>query len=336
MRTLLKTSPRLSMPLLFVAALASVLMPYSTASAQGTEAKYPVKPVRFVVPFAPGGSADQLARPIAKKLQEIWGQPVVVDNRGGAGGMIGTDAVAKAASDGYTMGLVVSGHTINPSIHKTMPYDTIKDLAGVTQLTSQQMVLVAHPSMPFNTLPELIQYAKKNPGKVTYGSSGVGVATHLAIELLSQQTNVKMTHAPYKGTSPAYTDLLGGQINLICDVTSSAMPYVDAGRLKVIALTGPTRAPKYRQYPVVAETLPGFSLMSMFGVVTTAGTPRPVVEKLQRDLAAVLQTPEMKKLLQDGGMDAVASTPAQFDQTIASEMSRWSEVIKRANIEIEK
>lgn len=336
MRILSHIFRRLSAQLIFATAMASLIAPHPTAWAQAAEAGYPAKPVRFVVPFAPGGSADQLARPIAKKLQELWGQPVIVDNRGGAGGMIGTDAVAKAAPDGYTIGLVVGGHTINPSIHKTMLFDTTKDLVGVTQLTSQQMVLVAHPSMPFNTLPELIQYAKKNPGRVTYGSSGVGVATHLAIELLSQQAGVKLTHAPYKGTTPAYTDLLGGQISLICDVTSSAMPYVEAGRLKVIALTGATRAPKYRQYPVVAETIPGFNLMSMFGVVTTAGTPRPVVDKVQRDLAAVLRTPEMKKLLQDGGMDAVASTPAQFDQHIASEIARWSEVIKRANIEIEK
>lgn len=305
-------------------------------AADAPEARYPTKPVRLVVPFAPGGSADQLARPLAKKLQEKWGQPVIVDNRGGAGGVIGTDAVAKASPDGYTIGLVVAAHTINPSIYKPLPYDTTRDLAGITQLTSQQMALVAHPSTPFNSLAELIEYAKKNPGRVTYGSSGVGVATHLAGELLSQKAGIRLAHVPYKGTAPAYTDLLAGHINLIIDVTSTALPYVNAGRLKLIALTAPERSAKYGQYPVMSETIPGLSVMSMFGVVAPAGTPHSIVEKIQRDLSAALHSPEMRSLLQEGGMEAVASTPSQFDEYIASEITRWSELIKIANIKVEK
>jgi tripartite-type tricarboxylate transporter receptor subunit TctC len=331
-----RNSSRVRAASLLLASLLFTLLAAPVAAADAADAKYPLKPVRLVVPFAPGGSSDQLARPIARKLQEMWGQSVVVDNRGGAGGLIGTEAVAKAAPDGYTIGLVVAGHTINPSIHKNMPYDTVKDLSGITQLTSQQMVLIAHPSAPFNTLPELIAYAKKNPGKLTYGSSGVGVATHLATELLAQKAGIMLTHSPYKGAAPAYTDLLGGQITLICDVTSTAMPYVESGRVKAIALTAPTRSSQYQQYPVVAETIPGFSVMSMFGVVIASGTPRPIVEKLQRDLKSVLQAPEIKKMLQDGGMEIVASTPAQFDQHIASEVTRWADVIKRANIEVQK
>jgi len=300
------------------------------------KANFPSKSVRFVVPFAPGGSADQLARPLAKKLQEMWGQPVLVENRGGAGAVIGTDAVAKSAPDGHTFGLVVAGHTINPSIYKQLPYDTLRDLAGVTQLTSQQMAVIAHPSMPFNTLPELIAYAKKNPGKVTYGSSGIGVATHLSGELLSQKADIKLLHVPYKGTTPAYTDLLGGQINLIIDVTSTSMPYVDAGRLKLLAMTAPTRSQQYRQYPVIAEVLPGLSIMSMFGVVAPAKTPPAILEKIQKDMATALQTPEMRTLLNDGGMEIVSSTPQQFDTYVASEIKRWADLIKQADIKVDR
>ena len=311
---------------------AAVTLTAGSARAQSAVSVYPSRPVRLVVPFAPGGPGDQLGRALAQQLQLIWKQPVIVDNRAGAGTIIGTDAVAKAPGDGYTMGLVVAGHTINPSLHDRLPFDTQRDLAGVTQLTSQQMVWVASPSAPFNNLAELIGYAKAHPQRVAFGSSGVGVATHLAGELLNQRAGIALTHVPYRGIAPAYADLLGGQIQLLCDVTSTALPYVKSNRLKLIAMTGPRRSPKYPEYPVMAETVPGLSVMSMFGLVMPSATPRPLVEKAHAAAVAAMEGADLRKLLDEGGMDMVGSTPEQFDRYIAAEIRSWAEIIKRGNI----
>lgn len=321
---------------LLPAALGAPALVSSLAAHSAAVDTYPTKPIRLVVPFAAGGPADQLGRALAQQLQLILNQPVVVENRGGAGTMIGTDTVAKAAGDGYTVGLVVAGHAINPSLHESLPYDTQKDLAGVTQLSSQQMVWVAHPSAPFNTLTELISYAKANPGRVSYGSSGTGVATHLAGELLGQRAGIAITHVPYRGVAPAYNDLLGGQIQMLCDVTSTAMPYVVSKRLKLIAMTGSQRSPKYPQYPVMAETIPGLSAMSMFGLVMPSSTPKPILEKVRTATLTALDSPELRKLFDEGGMDAVGSTSQQFDQYIDMEIRRWADVIKKANIRVER
>jgi tripartite-type tricarboxylate transporter receptor subunit TctC len=304
-----------------------------TARAAGPD--FPTGQVRFIVPFAPGGSADQIARPLAQKLQQMWGKTVVVDNRPGAGTVIGTDLVAKSAPDGHTFGLVVAGHMINPSMKRSLPYNTRKDIAGITQLTAQQMALVANPNVPFNNVQELIAHAKANPGKVTYGSAGQGTAHHMSGELFDRHAGTKMVHVAYKGASLAYNDLLAGHIDTLFEVMSSALPFVNAGKLKIIALTGAERNPNFKQYPVIAETVPNFRVDSIFGLIAPSATPPAVLNRIQSDVAKVLFTPEFKKLLADGGMEPVGSTHEEFDRFINSEIDRWADLIKANNIKPE-
>ncbi|VWX62125.1 Tripartite-type tricarboxylate transporter, receptor component TctC [Burkholderiales bacterium 8X] len=295
---------------------------------------YPKAPVKFIVPFAPGGPTDTVGRLITQKLQEIWGQPVIMDYKPGAGTAIGADFIAKAPPDGLTIGMVNSSLAVNPSLRKSLPYDTVKDLAGVTQIANLQLAIVARPDAPFNTVPELIAYAKKNPGKLTYGTPGAGSTTHLGAELLKREAGFDMLHAPFKGSAPAHTELMGGRIDLVVDPLLSVLPYVKAGRMKMIATLGPKRVKGF-DFPTVAETLPGFNVNALLGFVAPRATPKEILAKIQSDTEKVLRDPEMQKRVEEQGMEVVTSRPEQFDAFIQAEMKRWKTVIAEANIQAE-
>jgi len=303
------------------------------AAAPAAAQAYPKGVVKWIVPFPPGGPTDVVGRIVAQQLQELWGQPVVVENKPGAGTMIGTDAVAKSAPDGQTIGMVITAHMINPALNAaTIPYDTLKDLAHVTQMVTQHVVLVANTKVPFNTVKEMIAYAKAHPGQLTYASPGTGTGTHLAGELLKIEAGIDMVHIPYKGSGPAQMDLVAGRVDLMFDVYHSAKPLVDQGKLKVIALTSDTQPVNIKGYPLVADTIPGFNVSSLFGLVVRAGTPRPVIDKIQEDTARVLNKPEVKARLEALGVEVVGSTPEQFEAFVRSEMAKWAKVIKAGNI----
>ena len=297
---------------------------------------FPKGPVKIIIPFSPGGPTDTVGRLIAQKLQEIWGQAVIIDYKPGAGTMIGVDAVAKSTADGTTIGMVNSSFGINPWLHKSMPYNTLKDLSPVTQLANLQLAIVAKPDAPFNNISELIAYAKKNPGKLTYGTPGAGSTTHLGGELLQRSAKFEMLHLPFKGSSLAHTELMGGRIDLVIDPFLSVIPYVQAGKMKMIATLGPKRVPGYEKlYPTVAESIPGFNVNALLGFVVANGTPQDVINKIQTDTAKVLVNPEIKKRIEDLGMDVIASKPNQFSDFIHADMAKWEKIIKNANITVE-
>ena len=295
--------------------------------------EFPKGPVKIIIPFPPGGPTDTVGRLIAQKLQEIWGQQVLIDYKPGAGTAIGVDFVAKSAPDGHTFGMVNSSLAVNPYLRKTMPYQ-VKDLAMITQLVILQQAMVAKPDAPFNNLAELIAYAKKNPGKLSYGTPGAGSTTHLGAELLKRQAGFDMLHVPYKGSAPAHTELMGGRIDIVVDPFLSVIPYVKAGRMKMIATLGDRRVDGY-DYPIAAETVPGFSVVGLLGFVAPAATPKAVIAKIQADTAKVLAVPETRKRIEELGMEVVTTRPEQFDALIQSEMQRWSRVITEAKIEVE-
>ena len=297
-------------------------------AAQGQD--FPTKPVRLVVPFPAGGPTDLLARTIGQKLTEMWNQTVIVENRPGAASMIGVDAAAKADPDGYTLSMGPSAMVVNPSLYRKMPYDTLKDLAGVTQLVSAPLFLVANPGLKANTVAELVAFAKANPGTVTYASPGSGTTAHLAMELLKARTGVNMVHVPYKGTQPAQIDLLSGRVQIMFDVLPTHLAQIKSGKLKVLAVGESKRVELLPEVPAVAETVPGFDVSAFFGVVAPSATPRNVIHKLGVDFAKALNTPEVKGRLGSLGMIAVGSTPEQFDAFIRSEIVKWAEVVKAA------
>jgi tripartite-type tricarboxylate transporter receptor subunit TctC len=240
----------------------------------GSAQAFPTKPVRMIVPFPPGGATDIIGRLVAGKMQEVWGQPVIVENRPGAGTVLGTDLVAKSAPDGHTLGVVVTAHVINPSLRQNMPFDTLKDLAAVTQVSVQQLVIAAHPALEANNIAELIALAKKNPGKLSYATPGSGTAMHLSVELLKVQTGIDIVHVPYKGGAPAQQDVMGGRVPILLDVLYAVQPLINSGKIKVIALLSPQRV---SNLPIVADVVPGVSALSIVGLVAPAGTPRDLV-----------------------------------------------------------
>lgn len=302
-------------------------------AAQAQTQDFPKGPVKIIIPFPPGGPTDTVGRLIGQKLSELWGQPVVIDYKPGAGTAIGVDFVAKSAPDGYTIGMVNSSLAVNPYLRKTMPYQ-VKDLAMVTQLVNLQQAMVAKPDAPFNTLPELIAYAKKNPGKLTYGTPGAGSTTHLGAELMKREAGFDMLHSPFKGSAPAHTELMGGRIDIVVDPFLSVIPYVKGGRMKMIATLGDRKVQGY-DYPIAGDTIKGFSVIGLLGFVAPAGTPPAIVQKIQADTAKVLAVADTRKRIEDLGMEVVTTRPDQFDALIQSEMKRWSRVIAEAKIEAE-
>jgi tripartite-type tricarboxylate transporter receptor subunit TctC len=308
------------------------------ASAAWGQAAYPSHPVRIVVPFPAGGTTDILAREVAQTLSQSLGQPFVVDNRPGAAGNIGADLVAKAAPDGYTLLMgTVGTHAINASLYAKMTYDHVKDFTPVILVAGVPNVLEINPSLPVNSVQELIAYAKANPGKVNFASSGSGTSIHLSGELFKTMTGVQMTHVPYKGSAPALQDLVGGQVQIMFDNLPSSLALIKAGKLKPLAVTSATRSAALPGVPTVAEAgVPGFEASSWFGLLAPAGTPKDVVAKLNANVAKWLATPEAKeKLAGQGAIAASGLTSEDFAKHIAAETTKWAKVVKESGAKVE-
>ena len=298
---------------------------------------YPTRPIRLVVPFPAGGTTDILARSVAQKLTEAWGQPVVVDNRPGAAGNIGAELVAKSPADGYTLLMgTVGTHAINASLYAKMPYDHVKDFVPVILVAGVPNVLVVNPAVPANSVQELIVYAKANPGKLNFASSGSGTSIHLAGELFKVSAGVQMTHIPYKGSSPALQDLIGGQVQLMFDNLPSALPQIKGGKLRALAVTSSTRAAVLPDVPTVAESgLPGFEASSWFGVLAPAGTPPAIVTRINAEVAKWLASPEARDKLLSQGANAVGGTPEDFARHIQVETAKWAKVVKESGAKVD-
>ncbi len=297
---------------------------------------YPSKSIRFIVPFPPGGTTDQLARLIGQKLTESWGQQVIVDNRPGGNTIIGSEALVKSPADGYTIFLTSIAHVIIPSLLPT-PYDAIKDFAAVATIASNELVLVLHPSVPANTLQELIALAKSKPGQLNYASSGSGTINHLAGELLSIRTGIKMQHVPYKGAGPALADLIGGQVQMFINHPITLIPYIKSGKVKAISISGETRLSVLPQVPTFGEAgLPGFDLKNWVGVAAPAATPKAIIDKLSAEIARILVKPEVKEKLVGQGMDPFISSPEQAAALMKADLAKFIKVIKAANIKIDQ
>jgi tripartite-type tricarboxylate transporter receptor subunit TctC len=297
---------------------------------------YPNKPIKLLVGFPPGGGTDLLARLVAQQLAPKLGQPVVVDNRPGANTIIATDATAKAAADGYTLAMAATGNVANPSLYSKLPYDPYRDFTWITQLTEASLVLVASPNVQANSMKELITLAKARPGQISYASAGVGSSVHLAGVMLERMAGVQMLHVAYKGSGPALTDLLGGQVSMLFADIPQVMEHIKSGRLKALAVTTNRRSASLPDIPTIAEVgFPGYEVPVWYGVFGPAGMPRDVVDKLASNLKEVLELPAVKEKLTGWGVSPVGSTPAEFDSFIQAQASNWSKVIKGANIKIE-
>jgi len=315
------------------AAVAVAVALFGTAPrglAQGGAATFPDKPIRLVVGVPPGGSTDLIARIVGDQLGRQLGQPVVIENRGGAAGNIGAEVVAKAPPDGYTLFLAPIGTVaINPSLYANMPFDPIRDFAPVSQLTSLPMVMLLHPSIKATTVQEFVAYARANPDKVNFASGGSGTGTHLAGELFKLRTGIEMTHVPYKGNGPAMTDLLAGRVVVMFDQISTGLPQLQSGKLRALGVTTAKRSPAAPDIPTLAEAgLPGFDMTTWHGIVAPAGTPPAVIAKLNAEVVKALNTQEVRDKFKQNGIDPVSSTPEQFGNLIQSEITRWREVVK--------
>jgi tripartite-type tricarboxylate transporter receptor subunit TctC len=294
---------------------------------------YPTGPIRIVVPFTPGGGTDILARMIGQKLTESWGQPVVVDNRAGASGTVGTAVVAKAAADGHTALIVPAGYAGNPSLYKRLPYDHTRDLAPVSWLASGPLMLVVHPSFPAKSIKELIAFCRSRPGEVNFGSSGPGTLPHLSAELFNTMSGIKLVHIPYKGAGAAVTDLLAGRIPIYFMNILQSLQIVKNGKLRALGVTTPKRSPIAPEIPAIAEAgLKGYDMTNWYGLLVPAATPHPVIVKLNGEIARILNLPELKSRLADDGMVVVASSPEQFAAFLARETAKFAKVIEAAGI----
>jgi tripartite-type tricarboxylate transporter receptor subunit TctC len=321
-----------------ISALGSVMaaLAFAILSAPAPAQDFPTKPVRFIVPNPPGGASDITARVLAEKLSQRWGQPVVVENKPGAGAIIGTDFVAKAPPDGYTILLVPSSHAFNVNLYKKLPYDSVKDFAALTQTAWTPLVLVVNPSLPVKSVKELIAYAKANPGKLTYASSGSGTSLHLAAEMFKDMAGVDIVHVPYKGSTAAHPDVLSGQVSMIVDTIPAVLPHIKSGKLRPLAVTGTKRSALMPDLPTMAEAgLPGYAASSWGGVLAPAGTPKATIDKLNAEMVAVLKLPEVQERLTGVGLEPASSTPAEFEAFIKAEIAKWSKIIKEAGITAE-
>jgi len=307
------------------------------AAGGGLAQRYPEKPVRIIVPFSPGGGSDIVARAIAPALSPALGQPVVVDNRPGADGAIGAFMVAKAPADGHMLLVGTTGPmVISPALKAKMPYDTLRDFAPVTQLITQPIALVVHPSLPVNTVAQFIALAKARPGELNYGSAGIGNGTHLAAEIFKSITGVSMVHVPYKGTAPAVTDLVGGHVQVIFSSISVMLPQINAGKLKALAVGGEKRMPMLPNVPTMVEAgVRGFDASSWYGLFAPAGTPTGVVTRLNGEVAKILRGAEIRDLLLAQGASPVGNTPEEFTSHIKAELVKWREAVRAAGVKPE-
>lgn len=315
-----------------LAAALFVVAAAGTATAACAQ-QYPSGPMRIVVPFTPGGGTDILARMLGQKLTESWGQPVVVDNRAGASGTVGTAVVAKAPSDGQTLLIVPAGYAGNPSLYKRLPYDHTRDLAPVSCLASGPLTLVVHPSFPARSIKELIAFGRSRPGEINFGSSGAGTLPHLSAELFNSMSGIKMVHIPYKGAGAAVTDVLAGRVPIYFMNILQSLQLIKAGKLRALGVTTPQRSPIAPEIPAIAETgLKGYDMTNWYGLLVPAGTSREVIAKLNAEIARILKLPELTSRLADDGMTVVASTPEQFTAFLARETEKFAKVIEAAGI----
>ena len=306
---------------------------HSTGSGQA----YPTKPVRYVVPFPPGGSPDIIARLIGERFSRMWGQQILVDNRAGAGGTLGATFAAKSPPDGYTLFQCnIASSAIAESLYKKMPYDHQRDFAPISRIGMTPNVLVVHPSMPVRSVKEFIAYAKANPGKLSYGTSAAGSSQLLTMELFKLTAKIDVVFIPYKGAPQSLTDTIGGQIPVTVQSAPGVLPAIESGRVRALAVTGLKRIPQLPAVPTVHETvLPGFEVNSWYGLCAPAGTPQPILDKVHADLIAVLRTPEIQQRLKDLVIEVAPTSPQEFAQFMRAETARWARVIKAANIQQE-
>jgi tripartite-type tricarboxylate transporter receptor subunit TctC len=307
-----------------------------TASMPADPDNYPNRTIRYIVPYPPGGFNDTLARIVSQKLGEAWGVPVVVENRPGGGTLLGTEGVAKAAPDGYTLLGVAFPFGANPSIYKNLPYDTVKDFTPLILAGQTQNLLVVKPSLPINSVKELIDYARKNPGKVSYGSTGIGSSNHLSMELFKSMTGIDIVHVPYKGSAPMVNDLLGGHIDTAFDNTPNVLPQVKADKLRALGVSSKTRAALAGNVPTVSEAgVPGYEVTVWFGIVGPAGMRPEIVQKLNAEMNTIFKMDDVKRRFVDQGVEPVGGAPSQFADHIRSEIQKWAKVVKDASIQAE-
>ncbi len=309
----------------------------STFAMASSYAAYPEKPIRIVVAYTPAGATDILARTVGQKLNEVWGQPVIIDNRPGANGNIGTEYAAKATPDGYTILMVTAGtHGINPSLYRKLGFDAVKDFEAVSLVAMVPNIFVVNNLLPAKDVREFIAYAKANPGKLNYGSPGNGSTAHLSMELFKSMTGIQMVHIPYKGSAGVLADLIGGQIVATMDNMPPYLPQVKAGKIRALAVSPAKRSAAAPDIPTVAESgVPGYDSGAWFGLVAPAHTPKDVVNKLSRETARILQLADVRARLTDLGAEPVGGTPEQFAAHIKSEIAKWAKVIKEANVELQ-
>lgn len=297
---------------------------------------YPVKPVKIVVPYPPGGTNDIVVRLVAQKLGDRMGQPFVVENKPGASGNLGAEQVARSAPDGYTLVLVTTGHSIHPSIYKNLRYSIKTDLSPVSELTAGPMLVMITPSLPYKSVQDVLAAARAKPGTINFGSAGNGSSTHLATELMSSMAGVKMTHVPYSGSAPAMADVMAGNAQLVMDLMFSALPQVNGGKLRAIAITSAKRSPLLPNVPTVAESgVPGFETLAWNGLMAPAGTPKPIIDKLNTEVRKVMDSPELRDRLRAQGFEPAAGTPEQFGALIRAEIDRWAKVVKTSGAKVE-
>lgn len=309
----------------------------SATAAMGQAAKFPDKPIRIVVAYTPAGATDILARTVGQKMTEAWGQPVIVDNRPGANGNIGTEYAAKATADGYTLLMVTAGtHGINPGLYRKLGFDAVKDFSAVSLVAMVPNIFVLNNAVPAKDLREFIAYLKANPGKFNYGSPGNGSTAHLSMELFKTMTGTNMQHIPYKGSAGVLADLIGGQIIVTMDNMPPYIPQVKAGKIRALAVSTARRSPAVPDIPTVAEAgVPGYDSGAWFGLVAPANTPKSIVDQLSRETARILKLPDVSARLSDLGAEPVGNTPEQFSTHIKSEIAKWAKVIKDANVELQ-
>lgn len=290
--------------------------------------EFPTKPVRLVVPNAPGGGTDILARMFANGLEGLWKQSVIVEYKPGGGMLVGTDYVAKSPADGYTIAMVATAHVINPSLHPKLPFDTIRDLSGVVLNSTTHLVILAYPGFEAKNIADIIALAKKDPGKMSYASAGTGSSMHLAGELLKATGGVNIQHIPYKGGGPAFLDVIAGRIPFMFNPLYSSETYIKSGKLRAIAVASPARVAGKPDLPTIAETLPGFDVRSVNGMVVPGATPRNIVRKINADVVALLRQPGFRAKMIEIGLDPVGSSPEEFDAYIKTEITKWTPIVK--------
>src|SRR3954467_11591025 len=315
-----------------------ILLPLAMwlAGAGASFAEYPERPIRLVLPFPAGGAVDIVARTMTAKMSEDLGKPFIIENKSGAGGIIATDAVAKSPPDGYTLLLATPNHTINAALQSTLPYDTEKDLVPVSVIAEVPEVLVSHPSAPFKTFPEFVEYARKNPGKLNYASAGLGTLPHVTMELLLRRTGIQVAHIPYRGAAPAMNDLLAGVVQLKMDTYTTSNPQVTAGKLRMLGIASAHRSKLMPDTPTIAEMgLADYEGILWIAILAPAGTPQPIVDRVAAASAKAARAPDIVERLQRDGVEPVGGTPSELAQLIARELPQWRELAKAANIKLQ-